>query len=168
MMAAVTEPASPEARRRGPGRPWKPGESGNPSGFSRDVSAELAECRRLALRIAPHALARLAGMLNSGDDRVVVAAAVAILDRAGLKPYSVEPERIEVTTTVDVERLRADLLRRLTALAVPAGEAVLEAEAQPALPGAAPLEAAASGAPPAQGSALPSGDGRLQAEGQCG
>jgi hypothetical protein len=75
------------------------------------------EARRLALSYAPKAIERLAEMLDSDDERVVVAAAEGLLDRAGLKPFSTEPERHEViTASVDVEATRLTLAARLAAL----------------------------------------------------
>jgi hypothetical protein len=119
-MSANTVPTSLEnleKRNRGPGRPWKPGESGNPSGLSKDIAPLVLEARRLALSFAPKAIERLAAMLDSEDERVVIAAAEGLLDRAGLKPYALEPERHEVAVaTVDVESMRAALAARLTAL----------------------------------------------------
>jgi hypothetical protein len=114
----MTANSTPAKRRRGPGRPWPKGVSGNPSGAPKDISPLVFECRRLALSHAPHAIERLAAMLDSKDERVVVAAAEGILDRAGLKPFALEPERHEVAVaTVDVEALRASLAARVAGLA---------------------------------------------------
>jgi hypothetical protein len=110
-------------RRRGPGRPWKPGQSGNPSGMPADLAPAIAEARRLALSFAPKAIERLAAMLDDSDGRVVVAAAAGLLDRAGLRPYSLEPERVEVTPAVNVDALRAMLATRVAGLARAAAHA---------------------------------------------
>ena len=56
-----------------------------------------AELRAELLAHAPAAVAVLAELLHSADERVALAAAVGLLDRAGLRPYSPEPERVEVT-----------------------------------------------------------------------
>ena len=105
-------------RNRGAGRRFVKGESGNPGGMSRDAIMRVREARRLALSYAPRAIRKLASLLDSEDERVVVAAAEGLLDRAGLKPYSTEPElQAVVTATVDVETMRSLLAARLTALA---------------------------------------------------
>jgi hypothetical protein len=96
----------------------KGGPSPNPGGVPKDFSAAVLEARRLALSYAPQAIKRLAEMLDSADERIVVAAAESLLDRAGLKPYSTEPERHEVlVANVDVEALRSSLAARIVALA---------------------------------------------------
>ena len=114
-MSANSEAAIP--RRRGPGRPWQPGQSGNPTGLPREIPAAVAECRRLALAHVPTAILRLADLLDSEDERVRVAAATAIMDRAGVGPRSWEPDRLEVVATVDPDVLRAVLAQRVAALA---------------------------------------------------
>ncbi len=119
-MTAISEPA-----RRGPGRPFPPGVSGNPSGLSKDIAPLVAEARRLALSHAPKAIETLAKLLDSEDERVRVAAAEGLLDRAGLRPYSLEPERIEVSTPVDLDALRAALAVRVAGL-VEAGHLLSE------------------------------------------
>ncbi len=104
------------ARRRGPGRPFAKGVSGNPGGLARDIAPLVAEARRLALSHATRAIATLAELLDDKDPRVRVAAAEGLLDRAGLRPYALEPERVEVTHSVDVDALRAALALRVEAL----------------------------------------------------
>jgi hypothetical protein len=75
------------------------------------------KARRLALKHAPKAIATLAALLDDEDPRVRIAAAEGLLDRAGLKPYALEPERLEVTAIpVDVDALRAALVARVEAL----------------------------------------------------
>src|SRR5262249_40374615 len=91
--------------------------SPNPGGLPKDIPRLVMEARRLALSHAPKAIARLAAMLDSDDERVVIAAAEGLLDRAGLKPFSTEPTRHEViTATLDVEDMRLALAARLAAL----------------------------------------------------
>ncbi len=122
-MSATSEPATD--RRRGPGRPWRPGQSGNPTGLPREIPAAVAECRRLALAHVPTAILRLADLLDSEDERVRVAAATAIMDRAGVGPRSWEPDRLEVAHTVDVDAMRTVLAQRVAGL-VAARESVHE------------------------------------------
>lgn len=115
-------------KRRPPvGRPWKPGQSGNPSGLSKDTAGRVVEARRLALEHAPRAIATLAELLDDEDARVRIAAAEGLLDRAGLKPFATEPERIEVTAVpVDVDALRAALAARVAGLATTARDIPLD------------------------------------------
>jgi hypothetical protein len=151
---SALEPAgSPNARpprRRGPGRPFKPGQSGNPGGISKRAGEQIAEAKRLGASAAPYAMRRLHQLSRSKDERVSLAAAVAILDRVGLRPFSTEPERLEVTHAVDLEALRAKLVERARALAgVPPGHSPLleleastvEAERPPPAPPAAERDA---------------------------
>jgi hypothetical protein len=102
------------------GRPWPKGRSGNPGGLPAGVAGKIMRARRLALKYAPKAIETLAAMLDAEDPRVRVAAAEGLLDRAGLKPFALEPERLEVTAAVvDVDSLRAELARRAAALVIP-------------------------------------------------
>lgn len=108
---------SPPERRRGPGRPFQPGQSGNPGGMPRGIAGRIMRARRLALRHAPKAIATLAALLDDPEASVRQAAAESLLDRAGLKPFSLEPERHEVAVAaVDVEGLRESLAQRFLAL----------------------------------------------------
>jgi len=61
---------------------FRPGQSGNPGGRPRTVH----EVRELAQQHAPHAIARLAELMDSPDPRVAVAASSAMLDRAVGRP----------------------------------------------------------------------------------
>jgi len=72
---------------------FKAGQSGNPGGMPKGVR----ELRLLALEHSPAALKRLVELVQSQDERVAVHAAEAVLDRAGLRPFSLEPDKIEVT-----------------------------------------------------------------------
>jgi hypothetical protein len=107
-----------------------PGKSGNPGGLPATVKA----IRELALTHSPTALMRLVGIVENqfSDPSVVVRAAEAILDRAGLRPFSIEPERLEVTTR-DGD-LGTIILARLAALRIAGGAG---RDRGPALAGAA-------------------------------
>ncbi len=130
---AASAPNLTTTRRRGPGRPFQAGQSGNPSGFPRGVAGKIMRCRKLALGHAPKAIETLAQLLDNEDSRVRVAAAEGLLDRAGLRPFSLEPERVQVTAAVvDVDALRAELARRLVSLAGLAEGRDLNAPADPA------------------------------------
>jgi hypothetical protein len=93
--------------------------------LSRDIPAAVAECRRLALAHVPAAIDRLASLLDSKDERIIAAAATALMDRAGVAPRAWEGERLEIVATVDVDALRASLAARVAGLVV-AREAVIE------------------------------------------
>lgn len=58
--------------------PFKKGQSGNPSGRRKVVG----EIRELAMQEAPDAFQRIAKLVRSDDERVALAAAQTILDRA--------------------------------------------------------------------------------------
>ncbi len=116
---------------RDPSGRWQRGiASPNPGGIPRGTAGLIERARRLALSYAPRAIKTLADLLGDGDPRVRVAAAEGLLDRAGLKPFSLEPERVEVTATVDVDALRAALAARLAGLAA-AREVEVEARRLP-------------------------------------
>lgn len=105
-------------RKRGnPG--WKKGQSGNPGGRPKVV----AEVTELARKHCPAAIARLVKIMGkSKDERVVVAACVAILDRGCGKPaqaVSVSGEGggpIEVNSKLDVSGLSVEQLRTLASI----------------------------------------------------
>lgn len=77
----------------GVGRRFKPGVSGNPGG----MPAQVREVRLLAAAAAPEAIRRITEIMAHEDARLVLAAAQAILDRAGVKPFELavdlEPKR---------------------------------------------------------------------------
>lgn len=127
----MTGSSEPAKRRRGPGRPFPPGTSGNPSGLPAGVPAQVAEVRRLLLVHAPWCVERLRQLAEDDDPRVALEANKAMLDRAGVAPRAFEPERVEVTHTVDVDALRNALQARLEAIA-----AAGEVQVPPALPDA--------------------------------
>jgi hypothetical protein len=75
---------SSEQSRSVSNKPWqfKPGQTGNPGGRPRVVW----EVRALAQQHAPAAIQRLVTLMTSEDERVSVAAAQALLDRALGRP----------------------------------------------------------------------------------
>ncbi len=64
------------------GRPFEKGRSGNPGGRAK----ENPEVKTLARQNAPRAIKRIIELMDSKDERVALAAANAILDRAYGKP----------------------------------------------------------------------------------
>lgn len=91
-------------RRRGGGRPFakgnkpvagfKPGQSGNPGGLPKSHR----ELRALFLDRSPEAADKLLDLMrSSGSEKIQREAAEAILDRAGLKGFAVEPDKLAVT-----------------------------------------------------------------------
>lgn len=65
---------------------WKPGQSGNPDGLSK----EIAEVRKLIREAGPIAAAKIIELMNSVDDRVAIVAVKEVLDRAFPKPKPTE------------------------------------------------------------------------------
>lgn len=81
---------STNSERRVVGRPFQPGQSGNPNGRSKIA----AEVRALAQQHCPEAIATLAELMRtSPDERVRLSAAEAILDRGVGRPI----QAVEVT-----------------------------------------------------------------------
>ena len=62
--------------------PFEPGKSGNPGGRPKVVH----EVRELAQQHTTAAIERLVRAMNGNDDRIAIAAATALLDRAVGKP----------------------------------------------------------------------------------
>ena len=86
MSAENSQPSARNSQRsassRGTGRPFAKGRSGNPGGRPK-VEGEI---RELAQKHGPDALKRLVELMKSENERVAVAAAQVILDRAYGKP----------------------------------------------------------------------------------
>lgn len=70
------------AKRRGPGKPFQPGQSGNPGGRPK----ELADIKALAREHTTSAIERLAFWLASDNPKASVSAATALLDRGWGRP----------------------------------------------------------------------------------
>lgn len=82
--ANTSQLSASKPRGRGPGRPFKKGQSGNPGGKNRafyDVQA-------LAREHTPQAIATLVKALTSEREAVAVNAAVHLLDRAWGRPLA--------------------------------------------------------------------------------
>lgn len=78
-----------EKKRRGPGRPFQPGRSGNPGGRPKHDGW----VRELAQANTERAIQTLVDALDSADERIRLSAANALLDR-GWGRASSEAERI--------------------------------------------------------------------------
>ncbi len=86
------------------GRPFQPGQSGNPSGRAK-IPPEVKEAARAH---TPLAIATLAEVCQSGSsDSARVSAAVALLDRAWGKPE----QHVEITQDEGADELRAAIAR---------------------------------------------------------
>jgi hypothetical protein len=85
--------------------------------------AVLREVRDLARQHTARAIERLAAMLDDEDGRVVVAAASVLLDRGWGKPEQAVVADVTVARAVDVDALRASLVARAVALALPPADA---------------------------------------------
>lgn len=76
--------------KRGPGRPFVKGQSGNPGGRPGGIS----NVKELARARTDRAIAVLEEALESKDERIRVTAANALLDRGWGKPTSVDEEAV--------------------------------------------------------------------------
>ena len=92
-----------QPRRRGPGRPFKKGESGNPAG-SKPRDPEL---QALAREYSVPALRRIISIMESPEteDDTALRAAGMIIDRGyGKAPQKIEAERYDVMTEAELRR----------------------------------------------------------------
>ncbi len=121
---------------------WQPGQSGNPGGLPPIIRG----VRLLAAQRAPRAIHRLSELVESTDHRIALAAAVALLDRAGVTPLEIEVQLGSRTPLLDdplalVPEMDEAEVRQL-ALAVAGVPAPLPAVGPPAAAGAPPSPAA--------------------------
>ena len=84
----ASTPKADKPKRKAPKTAWKPGQSGNPGG-RKPTHPEL---RALLLEHAPEAIRRLAYIVQYGSEKESRMAAEGIIDRAGLKGFSIEPD----------------------------------------------------------------------------
>jgi hypothetical protein len=145
-MSANTE----KQRRRGRGRPWQPGQSGNPHGRPK-VEGEI---RELARTYGPEALAKLVTLMRSGEtQRIQSEAAQALLDRGyGRAPQGLELEitaKLAPNTDPAPVTAASVLAAWRTAPRLPAPQPAPAAIARPATQSAPPQPIAAPAPQPA-------------------
>jgi len=104
---AANNNTSRKRKQGGPGRPFKPGQSGNPSGRPKGC----AEIQALARSYAPDAMRCLAEIVNDvgAKESARVAAANSILDRGYGKPsqhISIKEELDKLSTEELIARAR--------------------------------------------------------------
>lgn len=106
---------------------FKPGQSGNPGGRTR----EFAECQRLARKASPEAMQRLIALMSNDDPRISGWAADKVLERAWGKPKEYDPKAEQSPTALafDPSRLTPQQLEEvkramvtLMSATVPQGE----------------------------------------------
>lgn len=98
--------------KRGPGKPFKPGQSGNPGGMHKDT----AEMRALCRALTAEAIKTLEQIMLAGESEGSrVQAAQAILDRAWGKPVTETEQRIAMVR--ELERMSDEQLKRLMNIA---------------------------------------------------
>lgn len=102
-MAAGTEGSA--NRRRGSGKPFQKGQSGNPAGRR----AEVGPIKELARQHTEAAISALVGALADENGRTRVAAAEAILDRGYGKPT----QHHELDAGDELVRRMAEAAKRL-------------------------------------------------------
>src|SRR5215469_4531937 len=95
-------------------RMWKPGQSGNPTGYS----GTYGEVARLARQAAPYAVQRLIQLMDSDDERVATVACNSVLDRAFGRPKPVMEEKDDLETRI-AKMTRAERLSRMRELLAP-------------------------------------------------
>jgi hypothetical protein len=108
-LAQNSQETASKGRGRGFGRPFVPGQSGNPGGRRKDVLG----IQRLALELCPEALEKLAKLMREAEsDRAQASAAIAILDRGCGKPSQPVDGQHNVIYHVRDEPMSLDEWRR--------------------------------------------------------
>jgi hypothetical protein len=102
-MSRMADSSEEQSRRRGPGRPFQPGESGIPAG-SKPRDPEL---QALAREYSVPALRRIISIMESPatEDDTALRAANLIIERGyGKAPQKVEVENYDVMTDAELEK----------------------------------------------------------------
>jgi hypothetical protein len=110
----IPPPLSGRARSVANLTPFKPGQSGNPSGLSQGLSA-YAEARRMCSRATPEAVARQIELMRSSDERVAFMATDAIIKR-GAGPVRDHSAEDDAVSRINLDALSADERKALVLL----------------------------------------------------
>ena len=92
-MAANSEATATEKKKRGPGRPFQKGQSGNPKGRPK-ANPEAKEILKAA---TPDAARKLVELLGSRTEKIALAAATEILDRTMGRPETTGKVQVDMT-----------------------------------------------------------------------
>lgn len=99
-------------KKRGPGKPFAKGQSGNPSGRPK-ANPEVKEILKAA---SPDAARKLVELLGSRTEKIALAAATEILDRTMGRPETTGKVQVEHSGSLSLQaEVRAALLERLAA-----------------------------------------------------
>ena len=110
-------------------RPFRPGQSGNPSGRG----GEYHEIQRICRAASPAAARRMVELMQSADERIALMAAEKVLERGWGKPREARDADIpDAETVARREASRAAVVELLQMMAVP----------EPMLPRSAPINRA--------------------------
>jgi hypothetical protein len=111
-VAALPTIAERRAKAAYPWR-WQPGQSGNPGGLSKFYQ----ESRKIARDASPAVMRELVNLaLSAEDERVKSVCAVAVLDRAGLRPIDYDPAQERVQPSWDPGALTVQEREQLKAM----------------------------------------------------
>ena len=111
----MADSSAEQPRRRGPGRPYRKGESGNPAG-SKPRDPEL---QALAREYSIPALRRIISIMESPatEDDTALRAAGMIIDRGyGKAPQKIEAENYDVMTEAELDKRIRGTIARLRAI----------------------------------------------------
>ena len=120
---AEARPIHIPAHGNGVLRPFQRGQSGNPSGKGGLYQEALRICREAS----PAAARKMVELMDSDDERVALMAAEKLLERAWGKPREMPDAMLDPALAERREKMRAEVIRMLQALAVP--EPLVESEA---------------------------------------
>ena len=95
--------------------PWRPGQSGNPTGIG--TAGGYLETMQLARAAGPKAIAKLIERLDSQDERISVVAATAILERAYGRPREMDMKDAQGPAIIDLSKLSPHELEVLMKIA---------------------------------------------------